>query len=148
METSLLCWDCTEFFRETCCCECQWTEAEWSRMQLITEHPDVPHAAFSIITSNCHLLIHTGFRICFIYVLLICNFFALMQFQLLKNSSFCTISRRSSSQSHWGSYTIREIRQQGIINCSIAKHVHQNSCSQVPWLFSNLYATYKGWNCI
>lgn len=53
-------------------------------MQLITVHPDVLRAAFAIITSNCHLLIHTGLRISFIYVLLICNLFRLMQFQSLK----------------------------------------------------------------
>lgn len=40
---------------------------EHSRMQLITVHPDVPCAAAAIITSNCHLLIHTGLRIGFIY---------------------------------------------------------------------------------
>lgn len=40
-------------------------------MQLITEHPNVPSAAFYIVTSNCHLLI----QISFIYVLLIRSFF-------------------------------------------------------------------------
>lgn len=67
--------DCTQFFSsETCSCECQWTGAEQSRMQLITEHLNVPSAAFYIITSNCHLVIH----ISFIYVLLIWNFFAVI----------------------------------------------------------------------
>lgn len=94
MKTSMLftLWttDCTTFFSsETCCCECQWTEAEQSRMQLITKHSDASGAAFSIITSNCHLLIHIGFVSAVTYVLLICNFFALLKFQSFKNSSFC-----------------------------------------------------------
>lgn len=77
--------DCTQFGGgNICCCECQWTAAEQSRMQLVTVHPDVLRAALAIITSNCHLLIYTGLRISFIYVLLIRNLFALMQFQSLK----------------------------------------------------------------
>lgn len=85
--------DCTKFqSSEICCCECQWTEAEQNRMQLITERPNVPRGAFSIIASNCHLLIPIDLHINFIYVLLICNFFALIWFQLFKNSTFSLIN--------------------------------------------------------
>lgn len=59
-QTATLCTDsCQQFLSsETCYCESQWTKAEQSRMQLITEHPDVLSAAFYIITSNCYLRIH------------------------------------------------------------------------------------------
>lgn len=49
--------DCTQFGGgKICCCECQWTAAEQSRMQLITVHPDVlrayHHFKLSLIDSR------------------------------------------------------------------------------------------------
>lgn len=127
--------DCTKFFSsETYCCECQWTEAEQSRMQLITAHPDAPGAAFSIITSNCHLLIHIGFHISCYLCIVDLQFLTSLKFQSFQSSSFCPFGCRPWAVSGFHTHSVNLRSFCNISTISTFSHCRWKCASKLKFL--------------